>query len=85
MAAPSGTVWGSVVGSYGRIGIYTGISSTDTTTTLTVQIWFWSKYSVSDTKNNLYFDNLASSGSASTNKGSVSISTTVDSGGGWSW
>ena len=84
MAAPSGTVWGSVVGSYGRIGIYTGISSTDTTTTLTVQIWFWSKYSVSDTKNNLYFDNLASSGSASTNKGSVSISTTVDSGGGWS-
>lgn len=84
MAAPSGTTWGSIVGGYGRIGIYTSLSSTDATTTLTVQIWFWSKYSVSDTKNNLYFDNLAASGSASSNKGSVSISTTVASGSGWS-
>lgn len=84
MAAPSGTVWGSVVGSYGKIGIYTSVSSNNTTTSVTVEIWFASKYSVSDTKNNLYFDNLASSGSASTNKGSVSIRTTVDSGGGWS-
>lgn len=84
MAAPSGTVWGSVVGSYGKIGIYTSISSNNTTTSVTVEIWFASKYSVSDTNNNLYFDNLASSGSASTNKGSVSIRTTVDSGGGWS-
>lgn len=84
MAAPSGTVWGSVVGSYGKIGIYTSISSNNTTSSVTVEVWFASKYSVSDTNNNLYFDNLASSGSASTNKGSVSIRTTVDSGGGWS-
>lgn len=83
MAAPDGTVWGSIVGSYGRIGIYKSISSTDTTTSVTVEVWFWSKYSVSDTANTLYFDNRTSSGSATTSKGSVSISTTSDSGG-WS-
>lgn len=84
MAAPSGTTWGSTVGSYGRIGIYTSLSSTNTQTTLTVQIWFWSKYSVSDTSNTLYYDNKSASGSASTSRGACSISTTVDSGGGWS-
>ena len=83
MAAPSGTTWGSTVGSYGRIGIYTSLSSTNTQTTLTVQIWFWSKYSVSDTGNTLYYDNRSSSGSASTSRGACSISTTSDSGG-WS-
>ena len=84
MAAPSGTVWGSIVGSYGKIGIYKSLSSTSTTTTVTVQVWFWSKYSVSDTANTLYFDNLSASGSATTSKGAVSISTTVASGSGWS-
>lgn len=84
MAAPSGTTWGSIVGGYGRIGIYTSLSSTNTETTVSVQIWFWSKYSVSDTNNTLYFDNLGSSGSASTSKGAVSLNTTVDSGTGWS-
>ena len=80
MAAPDGTVWGSIVGNYGRIGIYKRISSTDTTTSVTVEVWFWSRYSVSDGNNTLYFDNLASSGSATTSKGSVSVSTTVDYG-----
>lgn len=84
MAAPSGIVWGSTVGSYGRIGIYKSLSSTDTTTTVSVEVWFWSKYSVSDTGNTLYFDNLSSSGSASTSKGACSISTTVETGEGWS-
>lgn len=84
MAAPSGTTWGSTVGSYGRIGIYTSLSSTNTQTTLTVQIWFWSKYSVSDTANTLYYDNKSASGSASTSRGSIDISTTVASGEGWS-
>lgn len=84
MSAPSGTSWGSIVGNYGKLGIYVSTSSTETTTNVTVEIWFASKYSVSDTNNTLYFDNLASSGSASTSKGSVSISTTVDSGSGWS-
>lgn len=84
MAAPSGTVWGSVVGGYGRIGIYVSMLTTNTTSTPTVQIWFWSKYSVSDTNNTLYYTYSSSSSSASGNKGSVSISTSVDSGTGWS-
>lgn len=84
MAAPSGTTWGNTVGSYGRIGLYTSLSNTDTQTKVTIQIWFWSKYSVSDSGNTLYYDNRASSGSASTSRGSVSISTTVDTGSGWS-
>ena len=83
MAAPSGTVWGSIVGSYGKIGIYKSVSSTNTTTTATVEVWFWSKYSVSDTANTLYYDNLSASGSATTSRGSINISTTNDSGSGW--
>ena len=84
MAAPEDIKWGNTVGSYGRIGIYIDKSNSNTTTSVDVQVWFWSKYSVSDTSNTLYFDNLASSGSATTSKGSVSIRTTVDSGSGWS-
>ena len=84
MAAPSGTVWGSIIGGYGRIGIYSSLSSTETKSTLTVEVWFWSKYSVSDTGNTYYYDNLSTAGSATTSKGSVNINTTVDSGSGWS-
>lgn len=84
MAAPSGTVWGSIAGGYGRIGIYAGISNTSTTTTVTVEVWFWSKYSVSDSNNSYYYDNLSSAGSATTLIGSINIKTTVDSGDGWS-
>lgn len=84
MAAPSGTSWGSIVGNYGKLGIYVGISNTSTTTSVTVEIWIATKYSLSDKNNSLYFDNLASSGSASTSRGSVSINTTNNSGSGWS-
>lgn len=85
MAAPSGTTWGSTVGSYGRIGIYIDVTS-DTATQIKykVQIWFWSKYSVTDSNNTLYYDHLKESGSASTSRGSKSISTTGNSGSGWS-
>lgn len=85
MAAPSGTSWGSSVGSgtkQGRIGIYVSLSNTNTQTIVTVQVWFWSKYSVHDSSNTLYYDNEKSS--ASTSRGSVSIYTTVSSGSGWS-
>lgn len=85
MAAPSGTKWGSTVGDYGRIGISISVSDTPTTRTATLQVWFWSKYSVSDSSNTLYFDVTTSSGeSATTSVGSKSISTTVASGEGWS-
>lgn len=84
MAAPSGIVWGSKVNNEGRIGIYTSISNTNTQTTVTVQIWFGSRYSVSDSNNDLYYTNSASSSSAKDNKGSVAVKTTVSSGSGWS-
>lgn len=84
MAAPSSTHWGSTVGGYGRIGIYQKQTITDTTVTINIQVWFWSKYSVSDSANNFYFNRLYESGSATTNLGSRSISTSVSSGEGWS-
>lgn len=85
MAAPAGTTWGSIVGGYGRIGINVSVSDTATTRTATIQVWFWSKYSVSDNTNNFYFDVTSSSGgSATTSIGTRSISTTVASGEGWS-
>ena len=85
MAAPTGTKWGSTVGDYGRIGINVSVSDTATTRTATIQVWFWSKYSVSDSSNSIYFDiSTSSGGSATTSVGSKSISTTVASGDGWS-
>lgn len=84
MAAPSGITWGAIAGGYGRIGIYFSHTLTDTTVKYNVEVWFWSKYSVSDSSNTLYFDNLSSSGSATTSQGSVSVNTTDASGDGWS-
>lgn len=82
MAAPSGTVWGSAVGDYGRVGIHVALTHTATTTRRVVTLWFWSKYAVSDSSNTLYYN--AGTTSASSSKGSVSISTSVSSGTGWS-
>lgn len=82
MAAPSGIVWGSIAGGYGRIGIYVSLSNTNTQTTRHTEIWFWSKYSVDDASNTFYYDDNATS--ATTSKGSVTINTTVSSGDGWS-
>ena len=83
MAAPSGIKWGDIKGSYGRIGIYVGLSNTATQTTASIQVWFWSKYSVSDSNNRFWFDHDATS--ATTEKsGDISIRHTVSSGSGWS-
>lgn len=84
MAAPSNTVWGSIVGGYGRIGISVTFTDTATTRKADIGVWFWSKYSVSDQYNTLYYDRKLTSGTATTNRGNVSINTTVDSGSGWS-
>ena len=85
MSAPSSIVWGSVVGSspyQSRIGIYVKLSSTATQTTRHTEVWFWSKYSVSDSSNTFYYDDNATS--ATTSKGAVTIKTTVKTGSGWS-
>lgn len=88
MAAPSGIVWGSIVGGYGRIGIYSSLtpssSSPNTYYNLNVEVWFWSKYSVSDSANTFYYDNLPTASEATTSRGSLAIATTVASGAGWS-
>lgn len=76
MAAPAGTVWGAVVNDYGRIGIYVSTSNTPTTTTANVQVWFWSKWSVSDVTNTLTFsDNKGSAKTVS----NINVKTTCDS------
>lgn len=88
MAAPSGTVWGSAVGSgwvQSRLGIYKSVSTTSTSATVTVQIWFWSKSSVTDQYNDIYYNCLSTTGSATTNRGNVSIKTTNYDNGGSGW
>ena len=85
MAAPENTVWGSTVGGYGRIGIYKTLVDDNTTSAkVKVQVWFWSKYSVDDTANTLYYTLSSSQSEAKDSKGSCSIKTTVASGEGWS-
>lgn len=80
MAAPSGTTWGSVVGDYGRIGISYTMTTTDTQANIIYKVWFWSKYSVSDTSN---FFEFYSIDDTETEK-NLTINTTVDTGSGWS-
>lgn len=82
MAAPSGTTWGSIAGGYGRVGIHIATEDTATQRKVTITTWFWSKYSVDDSNNAHYYNDNATS--ATTNRGSVDINTTVDSGSGWS-
>lgn len=83
MAAPTGTSWSSIVGNYGRIGVYASLSGTSATSrTLKLDIWFWSKYSISDTANTLYYS--FNSKTPSTVHGSCNINTSVSSGEGWS-
>lgn len=84
MAAPSTTKWGSIYGSYARLGINITTTSDNGYVYSTIQIWIWTKYSVSDSNNTLYFDDWNKAASAVTSKGSKSINTTVASGAGWS-
>ncbi len=83
MAAPSGTVWSSEVNGRGRLGIYVGKtnSSSGGSTSVSIQVWFWTNYGAYDNSNTFYFNNNATS--ATTSRGSVSINHTVSSGGAW--
>ena len=84
MAAPSNIVWGTIVGDYCRIGIATSLTTTATQTKATVEVWFGSKYSCTDTNNTLYYGFANTSGSGLESVGKVSIGTTHDTGAGWS-
>ena len=81
MAAPSGTTWGSIVNSSYKLGIYTSLSNTNTQSTVSVQIWLWSRYALQDGVNRCYFDNNATSASTLV-KSNISINHT--SGSSWS-
>lgn len=88
MAAPIGIIWGDpIVGSkdtrQGKIGIYAVATNTDTVASVRVQVWFATMYSCEDGSNSLYFDIGDNVWSASTPRGSVSISHPVSSGEGW--
>lgn len=77
--------WGPIVNGYGRIGINVEVSDPSTNpleAIVTIDVYFWSKYSVSDSNNGVYFDDGATS--AITKVGSANINTTHDSGSGWS-
>lgn len=77
MAAPSGIVWGSVVGSgtkQAKLGIYVKLTTTNTQVTREVQVWYATRYAVSDSSNTFKYDCSTTATSASTSKGSVSVS-----------
>lgn len=84
MAAPDSTQWGSVYGGKGRLGIYIDISNTDTKTTVTVQVYFWTKYGCTDASNSFYYDAGYGTTAATTKIGSVTVNHSVSSGDGWS-
>lgn len=85
MPAPSGTVWGNIAGGYGRIGIYTyEYNLSDTVSRVVFEVWFWSKYSVYDSGNTLYYSVTPNPEIASKSVGAVSVVATDDSGDGWS-
>lgn len=82
MAAPSGTSWGSIAGGYGRVGIHVALTNANAKTEVTISTWFWSKYSVSDSNNHYYYNNNATA--ATTEVEIPAITTTHNSGSGWS-
>lgn len=84
--AYSDVQWGNIIqGSsnqrQGRIGISYELLDYSASVTVNIRVYFWSKFSVSDSSNNFYADWNAN---CSTNHGSVSVKTTSSSGGGWS-
>ena len=86
MAAPSNTVWGSIVNSKAKLGIsVTATSTTNTSVTLNVQVWLALKYNISDTSNQYYFTYTNDSGSSVTNPNGTSLSLKfgTSSGSGW--
>lgn len=82
----SNIIWGNTVADYVKIGISAEITNiTPTEATVSVGVWFASKYSVEDADGNyLYLDASSSPGSATTFRGDTAIYTYNDSGSGWS-
>ena len=77
MAAHENTVWSSVVNSRYKLGIYTKVSSTDTQSTVTIYVYLWSRWTLSDSYNNYYFNNNATS-ATTLEKSDISLSHPTD-------
>ena len=69
--------WGTAVNDYIRLGIDVSVTTGTTSCTVQIDVWFWSKYSVSDKVNTFYFNDNATS--ASTSMGAVSLVTSANS------
>lgn len=69
--------------SYYRLGMYISTSSTNTQTTVSIQVWLWTKWSLTDNYNTYYFNNNASSATTLVRQG-IPLSHTVSNGAGWS-
>lgn len=82
MAAPSGTVWGSTVNDYGKIGLYVTTSNATASVSVSVQVWLATKYSCS-AWGHLYFNDNATSASTLISN-MIDIETYENSGSGWS-
>lgn len=76
-------VWGAakVDGNNGaKLGIEVTVTNNDAQTcTRTTKIWIWTRWSIHDSNNTLYYDNDATS--ATTNQGNVAVYTTQETGG----
>lgn len=75
MAAPSKTEWGAIKGSgnkQGRIGIYKSITKTQNEISVTIEVWYWTRYAVDDSSNTFKYGWGTSAG---TTIGSKAINT----------
>ena len=75
MAAPGNTEWGEVKGSgnkQGRIGIYKSITKTQNEISVTIEVWYWTRYAVDDSSNTFKYGWGTSAG---TTIGSKAINT----------
>ena len=70
--------WGDVVNSKGKLGIEITLSSTNTTTSVTIDVYIWTRYSTKDSSNTLYFNNESSTATSALDD-PVSINTTSNS------
>lgn len=70
--------WGDIVNSKGKLGIEVTLSSTNTATSVTIDVYIWTRYSTKDSSNTLYFNNESSAATSALDN-PVNINTTSNS------
>lgn len=88
MAAPSNTVWGSVVNDKAKLGIsVTQTSLTDSKVYLHIEVWLAVKWNINDSSNTLQFtytDAGSSTGYSTITQNNLALNFGTTSGSGWS-